>query len=516
MVFDNHSFGDYNGSGVGFDVGISAQQRFSGNSMIRGIREGFVIRNVLEPSVKLDREAVSDPMDIGLGMSVLSVVGDIRMVTALNLVNPKYSPVSFRLGQEFTYANHYSLRIGVDDATPTFGAGAEYKNFTLDYAFRTQDFGDNHRISLAVRFGLSIDQQRSQARLAREDQINETVGSRMQELERDQITNSLAEGKRLLQQREYDAARSRFEITLLWDPGNEEARELARKAEFKQAMSLGNSAISENDYAGALINFKHAVRLYPDDGEALRLVATCNQRLVADVNYAATIDQLLNAAIDLYAERRFGEALPAFDEVLNINPEHTLALEYREKCEMNIRGQVQRLVSEARSLARRNDYEGAIRLLQQALAYDPDDATVVVEIDRYSEALADRTATEASPQAIIAPKPEPVLQPQVSRPALERKYNQGMRSFNKGDFDTAIKTLSEVWAQDPGFHNVSPLLVKAYLLVGMNHYSEQQYSRAIQIWERALTVDPDNSKARRYISKANEIVRKLDGEGYER
>jgi cytochrome c-type biogenesis protein CcmH/NrfG len=50
----------------------------------------------------------------------------------------------------------------------------------------------------------------------------------------------------------------------------------------------------------------------------------------------------------------------------------------------------------------------------------------------------------------------------------------------------------------------------------MNYYSEQQYSKAIQVWERALAVDPDNSKARRYISKANEIVSKLDGGGYER
>ncbi|MCK5406777.1 MAG: hypothetical protein KAJ37_04965, partial [Candidatus Krumholzibacteria bacterium] len=108
LVFDNHAFGDYSGSGVGLDVGISAQQHLWGHSMIKGIREGFVIRNVLEPAVKLDREAVSDPMDIGLGLSVLSVIGDMRMVTAINLVNPRYSPASFRLGQEFTYADHYS------------------------------------------------------------------------------------------------------------------------------------------------------------------------------------------------------------------------------------------------------------------------------------------------------------------------------------------------------------------------------------------------------------------------
>jgi tetratricopeptide (TPR) repeat protein len=338
----------------------------------------------------------------------------------------------------------------------------------------------------------------------------------MEELERDQITNSLAEGKRLLQQRDYEAARSRFEITLLWDPDNEEAKKLATKAEYEQAMSLGNLAIGRNDYAGALINFKNALRLRPEDSEALRLIATCNQRLAAGANDTATIDKLLNTAIDLYAERRFGEALSAFNEVLKINREHPLALEYRDKCEVNIRNQVQRLVAEARALAESDDYESAIRLLRQALAYHPDDGTIVAEIDRYKKALADKNTAEAAPPTVVTPKPKPVLPPQVNRPALERKYNEGMRSFNKGDFNAAIKSLSEVWTQDPSFHNVSPLLVKAYLLVGMNYYSEQQYSKAIQVWERALAVDPDNSKARRYISKANEIVSKLDGGGYER
>jgi tetratricopeptide (TPR) repeat protein len=516
MVFDNHSFGSYTGSGVGLDVGISAQQRLSGNSMIRGIREGFVIRNVLEPTVKLDRDPVSDPMDIGVGLSVLSVIGNMRMVTAMNLVNPRYSPASFRLGQEFTYADHYSLRVGVDDATPTFGAGADYKNFTLDYAFRSEDFGDNHRISLAIRFGRSLDARRAQARLSREEKINETVGTRMEELEQDQITNSLAEGKILLQQGDYEAARSRFEITLLWAPDNEEAKELAAKAQYNQAIQLGHQAIGKDDYAGALVNFKNALRLYPDDSDALRLIATCNQHLAADANHAATINKLLNTAIDLYAERRFGEALSGFNEVLKINHQHALAIEYREKCQINIRSQVQRLVAEARSLAKRDDYESAIRLLEQALAYDPNDVTILVEIERCNKILPDGRATEATPPLIVEPKTQSVLQPQVSRPALERKYNEGMRSFNKGDFNAAIKSLSEVWSQDPDFHNVSPLLVKTYLLVGMNHYSEQQYSKAIQVWERALAVDPSNSKARRYISKANEIVKKLDGGGYER
>ena len=60
------------------------------------------------------------------------------------------------------------------------------------------------------------------------------------------------------------------------------------------------------------------------------------------------------------------------------------------------------------------------------------------------------------------------------------------------------------------FHNLTALLTKAYLLVGMNYYSAQNYKEAISVWEMALSVDPDNRKVRRYLSKANEEVRRLD------
>jgi tetratricopeptide (TPR) repeat protein len=509
VVFDNQAFAGFSGSGVGLDVGLSAQQNFSGRSMIKGIREGFAIRNVIEPSVKLDQEKVADPMDVGLGLSVLSVVGNMRMVTTMNLVNPRYSPVSLRVGQEFTYADHYSLRVGVDDATPTFGAGADYKNFTLDYAYRSENFGDNHRFSLGIRFGSSLGEQRAQARQRREQEINETIGNRMDELENAQIARSLEEGKRLMEARDFEEALSRFEITLLWDPENEEAKQLATTARYKLAMRQGKDAMADDDYAGALIHLKKALRYVPGDSEATELINACNRRVAAEVNSAATVSRLLKTAIDLYADRRFGDALSGFDEVLRIDPRNPLAIEYRKKCEINIRGEIQRLVVDARALASNDDYEGAIRLLEQALAYDPQDAGVIVEIDRYKKALADQKAAAKPEPEPVATKPTP--QPTVNRPALERKYNEGIKSFNSGDFNQAIRSLSDIWTQDPNFHKVSSLLVKAYLFVGMNYYADQNYAEAIRLWERALTVDPNNSKTKRYLSKANEEVRKLGG-----
>lgn len=514
IVFDNQSFGSFSGSGVGFDVGFSANQTFSGQSMLRGLREGLVVRNLVEPSVKLDQEKVSDPMEIGFGLGIISMIQNVHMITAIELINPRYSPLTLRVGQEFTYANNYSLRVGVDDVTPTFGGGARFRNVALDYAYRSEDFGDSHRISLSVRLGSSLSEQQARARLAREEEINQTISNRMDEMEGSQITRSMEQGKKMLRDGDYESALGRFEVALLWDPDNKEADSLATFSRYKRAITLAQGSMGESDYAGALIHLKTALRHIPEDGEAQQLINTCNRRIAASRNSAVAIDNLMRKAIDLYAERRFTEASSGFEEVLKIDSGNQLAKEYRKKCRINIRTLMQRLTVDARGLAGNGDYEGAIRLLEQALAYDKDDVGIVVEIARYKKLLKRKSPLVVVQKPVTKPKPKPPTQstrPSVNRPELEKKYAEGMNAFKKGDFDGSIRALSAVWAQDPDFHNVSSLLAKAYLFVGMNYYSDQNYSEAIQVWERALTVDPNNNKARRYLSKVSEEVRKLGG-----
>jgi len=136
LKIDNHSFGDFSASGVGLDAGFMATQRFSANSFVKGLREGFSVQNLLEPGLKLDREDVSDPMNILFGVSAVTGFGNVSLVTTLNLASPRYSPVDFRFGQEVVYDGHFAFRFGVDDVTPTYGFGARFRQLALDYAYR--------------------------------------------------------------------------------------------------------------------------------------------------------------------------------------------------------------------------------------------------------------------------------------------------------------------------------------------------------------------------------------------
>jgi tetratricopeptide (TPR) repeat protein len=86
-----------------------------------------------------------------------------------------------------------------------------------------------------------------------------------------------------------------------------------------------------------------------------------------------------------------------------------------------------------------------------------------------------------------------------------------MALFNAGNFDGAIASLVKVWTVQPDYYSVSDLLAKAYIFVGMRYYSENKHVEAIENWHKALSVDPTNSKAKRYLAKAEEELQKLRG-----
>jgi len=109
------------------------------------------------------------------------------------------------------------------------------------------------------------------------------------------------------------------------------------------------------------------------------------------------------------------------------------------------------------------------------------------------------------------PKPISCLVRKDHPTDLVLHFQLGKALFESGDFDGAIGAFTKVWAIDPDYHNASGLLTKAYLFVGMQFYSDHKYTEAIDIWQKALIVDPANNKAKRYLSKAHEELQKLSG-----
>jgi tetratricopeptide (TPR) repeat protein len=441
--------------------------------------------------------------------------GRYALVTTLELFNPRYSPASFHIGQEVRHRNIFSLRLGLDDTSPTFGFGAEYRNVAIDYAYRSQDFDvNNHRVSLSIKLGASLEEKRAVVRQEREAEVNETINQRMSDLEKSQIDGTIEKGRTALNAKDYGSALEHFEMAILWDPDNAEARRLVNEARYEQAINVGAEEMENENYVAALINLRNAARCKPDDARALSMIAMCDKKITEAEISSQALNRMLRAAVDLYAENQLADAMAGFQEVLKIASDNEFAREYHEKCAANIRSLIQKNRRDAARIAADGDFDGAIMLTEQALSYGPNDKGLRGDLEKYRRLrrkAIEREALDARADGTI-PDPEPSRPPMSSatRQLLDSKYNQGMKHFDDGDFDLAIESFRDVWSTDPNFHNVTALLTKAYLLVGMTHYSDQNYHSAIRVWEMALTVDPDNSKAKRYLSKANEELKRLD------
>ncbi|MFH1754258.1 MAG: PorV/PorQ family protein [Candidatus Latescibacterota bacterium] len=515
LKIDNQSFGNMSGSGVGFDAGFLSIHHPASIPYVHEIRGGLAIQNLIEPSVKLDQESVPDPMRLVFGLSATSEYKDLSFVSSVDLVNPRYSPFSFRFGQEVQFLDHFALRIGMDGTTPTYGFGVRYNAFMFDYAYRSEDLGSNHRLSLAMSFGPSINEQKDIARLQLERQINDEISRKMEKIEQAQLKNTYHKADSLYEIKDYLRAIDYYEITLQADPDNQRSKVRINNARYQINLESGRRYIEIEDYLSALYHLRQALSFAQNDSTATQLIQSCEQALSQSRDQELLIEQMLKKSIDSYAEQNYRKALLGFEEILHINPSHSMAKEYMQKTSVNIENIKQGKILKAKRLAGNNDFDGAIKTLEEALPYSNDNKALLAEISAYQEQKQLMLAAAAKAQDTQLPDVKSVKSqiPTADISVLEDKYRSGMRHFEAGNFKEATQSFLELWTLDPGYHNVSTLLTRTYLLMGMQHYSKEQYEEAVNIWEKALKIDPNNTKAKRYLIKTKGEMEKLGGVG---
>ncbi len=507
LKIDHQKLAGVSGTGVGADLGAVATHAFSEDGLVRRARVGVMLENVVEPSVKLDAEDVADPMRIAAGTSFDARTDRVGITASMDVVSPRYSPFQFRAGLEIDYDRLVAVRAGLDDDTPTFGLGVSYRGAHVDYAFRDEDLGNNHRFSIAIAFGASTS-DRKHAREARLDaEMHDRLGQSIREFEDGQLKRLVARADSLFAAGDYAAANEQYGSVLAWDPSHQRAAGLQRECRFHMEVARGRERAANNDQVTALYHYRQADALRPGDSGVASEIARYEQRIRESQDRAVMVDALLRRSIDLYAQGQFADALPGFREVLRNDPHNGLAREYEKKTAVSIASAVEQALTRARARAERGDFQGAIDLLAQARALSPDDTRIEAELAGVRESQrsrAEKAATEVAP----APEERAAGAP-ADESMLLTRYREGVRLFEQGLFDAAAKELLFVWTAAPGFRDVADTLARALMFLGLKAYSKGSYDEAIATWERVLTIDPDNAKARRYLKNAREEASRL-------
>jgi tetratricopeptide (TPR) repeat protein len=506
LKIDRQSVAGSSGTGIGLDLGAALTPYTSRSGRVHEVRAGLVIENLIEPTVKLDADEASDPMRIGAGVSMEAMVDRIGVTVATDLVRPRYSPVQLRAGLELSYQKLVAVRMGLDDDTPTFGTGVTYHGIRIDYAFRDEDLGANHRFSVAVEFGDAKEDRRRARQEEMDAEMHERLNARIRDLEDAQLQELVAQADSLLAAADYVAADARYGAVLAWDPSHAGADAKRQECRFRMESAEGQKLANRGDYATALYHYRRADEAQRGNTAVREQIALCERKISEDANRSAMVEKLLARSIDLYAAGDLGAALPGFRDVLRIQPGNTMAAEYQRKTVVGIQSAVDKLIARAHTRADRGDFAGAADALNEARALSPGDSRLASE----AAALEKKRKTPPPAPAVAEPaKTSPVNGPTVDTEALARRYRAGVEAFEKGHFEDAARELLAVWTAAPGFQDVAGTLARAYLFLGMQAYSKGDYDAAIASWERVLSVDPGNAKAQRYLKSSREEASRL-------
>jgi tetratricopeptide (TPR) repeat protein len=520
LVVDHQRFADRSGTGVGLDLG-GAVDVSSPFTRIDHLRFGLVLRRILEPKIKLVQDAVSDPTETAMGVAFRVPAEWGGLWTTMELTSPREAPFQLRLGEEFRWKNVASLRIGFDGEDPTFGFGVFLRSVALDYAYVSTPLGGHHRISLGSSFGISREERRRREQEALERRLRRRMTEELSRWERAQRKQWIERADSLYREGRFVSAQEAYRRASLWAPEDSLLAARIDSCAFHIALYEGFRRLQSGDLATSVLRFEEALKLRPGDRRARDGLERARARIAREKDREAFLRTTLASAIDAYAARRWAEAEKLLQQILALEPDHPIARRYVAKVRAARSSEVDRLVLEARRAGESGRFEEALALLARAENLEPDNLAVARERESLLEKQRAkrkrppapsrrprRKRVEERPKARQAQKPS--LSPETRR-ALEARYRTGLARFEHGDYAGAAEVFAEIWAVDRNFQEVAQLLAQSYLLAGMQLYSEERFFDALQTWEKVLTVDPNNSKAKRYLARLREEISTLKG-----
>lgn len=145
------------GSGIGFDVGSMLQfglDDLFDDSRLGKVSLGAAVKDITETKITWDTDSrQGDKIARGwyLGGSYLqplpTVSGELLLAYTYE---KKYGSVQ-HFGLEYLYYKRLAIRFGVADDRFTAGVGLKVSIFQVDYAFRSHDLGNSHRINTSIQ-----------------------------------------------------------------------------------------------------------------------------------------------------------------------------------------------------------------------------------------------------------------------------------------------------------------------------------------------------------------------------
>ncbi|MDX2475480.1 MAG: PorV/PorQ family protein [Candidatus Krumholzibacteria bacterium] len=516
----NQSLAGYSDSGLGADVGLLVRPLAAlgvTGSSAQNLSLGLAVRNLLEPSLRLNEEPVTDPLGFRVGSAYrwhFGNEGDVLL--ALDVEKTRDMNAHLHAGLELNIVRALALRVGLNRGRLTAGAGVSWRDIGIDYQF--EDSRDDYiqRLGIAMKLGKTRDEAQGLALAEEELELRRQLDTVFADQQQRRMAEMVSKIKSALRDKDADEAWSQLAMAKVMDPEEPELASL--EAQVLILQSAAHEAAG--DYAAAMVALRKAGDLDPTDGRAAAMLERIRAANDAQNKRTNEIRGLLDGALDAFAAGDLMEAKSAFQHILTLAPADREAQSMLALTELAIATRVTDHLAQVRVLARASEFERARAELAAARALQPTHPGIAVAAkyiaDQNAKGLTSGPASvpsvseSARDGAFVATPQDAVPDHSVQElREMAEFYGRGVAAMEAGEKEQAIHFWELVWSMDSDFKQVTESLSGAYLAKGMEFFVAGELPDAMASWEAAVRVNPEDPKALGYLQRAREQTKRM-------
>lgn len=499
-----------------FDFGVSYPYKF--------FNLALVLRNLGAP-LKFGDKVEKYPLQLGGGVNFLRFSRKFKFELGSSYNFP-YKSIKIGFGGEYLLWDFLTLRMGyskiisdtLGERGVTFGAGIKFLGFNFDYSFIPGGIlGEVHVFTLKYNFEIIqrvvseifktltkvkyifeiIERQKTE-----EEIFKIKTREELKKKERMVAENYVISGKEKMEKGELEGAKKDFDIALIWDPDNDEAKKfyvLVESRIITRKISEGflnaRKYIKRGEYTEALFYINEILKIDPENpdakvlGDSVELLIKGKSKFIGKENV-----DYFDSGIEFFKKGDYVKARDYFLKILEIEPENKEAEKYYNECI----GKIEKIYSfyfkKAENLYRDKKYVEAKNILEKAMTYKNTE-----KVNKMLEKI-DKKIKEIS----------------------EQNYQNGILFFNKGKIEDAYFYFIKARIFEPENSKISSYIEKieknykekidedVIYLKGIEAYVENDFRTAINFWLELKEINPFYPNIDRNIQRAKSKIEELE------
>ncbi len=296
-------------------------------------------------------------------------------------------------------------------------------------------------------------------------------------------------------------------------------------AAYRLALKAGQSALAIKDYDAAQAKFEEAGKLFKTDAVLVGLKqidsaraasAEALKKAEALAKREETIKNLLAIGNTALADKKYLDALKAFRQAKALAPDNLQVLAGLTQAELatkepiktdpgvGAKAKLQDLLISGLAALKAKNYDAAEKALRSAGALDPTNSAVIQglrDVAQGRKALADAKVAQADFQAALS---------LGQKAMLGKNYESAVQSFQRAlklmpDDAGALKLLRQA-QQELDFAAKGQENFKLALAAGEKAMMLQNYKAAVQSFTTATKLNPTDARARQLLAQAQQAL----------